>query len=529
MTVADPGTSSAAAQDSFSRHNPWLTAVVATLPTFMEVLNTSIANVTLPHMAGSLGAAVEDSTWVLTSYLVANAIIMPLSGWFASLMGRRNFYVACVIAFTVASVLCGLATSMPMLVFFRLLQGLGGGGLQPITQAILVDTFPVQKRAMGMAVYGMTVVVAPIIGPILGGWIAETYTWRWIFFLNLPIGLISAALAFRLIEDPPYLKRKDLSRLSVDYLSIGLLTVWLGGLQMALDLGERLDWLSSDVIFLLGVASCATGVLFLVRQWHAREPLVNLRLLRERNFALSTIVMALFGFILYSTTALLPLFMQTVLGYTSTTSGAALAPGGVAVMLLMPIVGMLGPRVDVRWVIAVGYLVIAWSLWLMAEFNLEVDFGTIITARSIQGVGLAFTFVPINALAYAYVAKEARNEASSILSLARNIGASIGIALATVLVTRSGEAHRTYLVSHLTPFDPAYRQALDGSIARGLSASGDPVMSSLAAQTGLSQLAGLQAHGLAYLDAFAVLSLGVLLMVPLVLLMRRPAQPAAMR
>jgi DHA2 family multidrug resistance protein len=511
----------AAHVEHYSKHNPWLTAVVATLPTFMEVLNTSIANVTLPHMAGTLSAGVEDATWVLTSYLVANAIVMPLSGWFSALMGRRNFYVACVIAFTLSSVLCGLATSLPMLVFFRLLQGLGGGGLQPITQAILVDTFPVEKRAMGMAVYGMTVVVAPIIGPILGGWVAEEYSWRWIFFINLPIGAISALLAWRLIEDPPYLKRHDTAKLQIDYISIGLLTVWLGGMQMALDLGERYDWFDSDAIYGLAIASIATGILFIARQWWGEHPLINLRLLRDRNFALSAGVMVLFGFMLYATTVVLPLFMQTVLGYTSTRSGAALAPGGLAIMALMPLVGAMGAKVDVRWVIAAGYVVIAWSLTVMAGFDLGVDFGSIAMARMYQGLGLAFTFVPINTLAYAFVAKEARNEASAILSLARNVGASVGIAIATASITRMTAAHRVALVAHATPYDPAYRQAVAGGVGRDLLAQGDPAGAALHTQAGLSQLIDVQARACAFIDEFWILGAGVLLMVPLVLLMKR--------
>ena len=503
--------------EHFSKVNPWLTAVVATLPTFMEVLNTSIANVTLPHMAGSLGAAIEDSTWVLTSYLVANAVVMPLSGWFSSLMGRRNFYVLCVAAFTISSVLCGFATSLPMLVFFRLLQGLGGGGLQPITQAILVDTFPPQRRAMGMAVYGMTVVVAPIIGPILGGWLAETYSWRWIFFINVPIGAISGFLAYTLIADPPYLPRRKFVGSEVDYISIGLLSVWLGGLQMSLDLGERYDWMSSDTIFMLAISSFAAGAIFLARQWWLPRPLINLRLLGERNFALSVAVMTLFGFMLYATTAVLPLFMQTVLGYTSVTSGAALAPGGLAILILMPLVGMIGPKHDVRLIIAAGFVITAISLWQMGGFTMDVDYRSIVASRALQGVGLAFTFVPINSLAYAFVNREQRNEASSILALGRNVGASVGIAVATTLVTRGAEAHRTYLVAHLTPYDPAYVHALGGAV-------GDPSPSLLAQ---LSAMVSLHARGLAFVEEFTLLGTGVLLMVPLVLLMRRPPVPVA--
>jgi DHA2 family multidrug resistance protein len=520
--VADaPPAAAPAHAESFSKFNPWLTAVVATLPTFMEVLNTSIANVTLPHISGSLSAAIPDSTWVLTSYLIANAIVMPLSGWLAALFGRRNFYVGCVIVFTLASVLCGIATSLPMLVVFRLIQGLGGGGLQPITQAILVDTFPPRQRAMGMAVYGMTVVVAPVVGPIVGGWVAEEYSWRWIFLLNVPIGAISAFLAAWIIADPPYLVRR--TSMAVDWTSIGLLSMWLGCLQMMLDLGERHDWFSSDLIFNLMLVSGVCGVAFLVRQWHHPEPVINLRLLLERNFLMSTIVMALFGFMLYATTVLLPLFMQELLGYTSSRSGMALAPGGLAIMVLMPVVGKISPLLDTRWMIAAGYAVIGVSLWMMGGFTLGVSFNDVAIARTVQGIGLAFTFVPINTLAYAYVARHHRNEASALLSLARNVGASIGISITTVLVSRGEQAHRALMIAHATVYDPAYRSALAAGTSAAYQHGGDPAAAVASATTSLSNLISLQSSCLSYLDQFALLAFGVLLMIPPVLAMRLPA------
>lgn len=519
-----PPPGGAHAVESYSKYNPWLTAVVATLPTFMEVLNTSIANVTLPHISGSLSAGIEDSTWVLTSYLVANAIIMPLSSWLAAVWGRKNFYVVCVIGFTFASVLCGIATSLPMLVGFRLLQGLAGGGLQPITQAILVDTFPARQRAMGMAVYGMTVVVAPVIGPILGGWIAENFSWRWIFLLNVPIGVISALLAAWIIHDPPYLHRK--TELHIDWTSIALLSVWLGGMQMVLDLGERYDWFASNLIFNLALISGVCGVTLLVRQWHHRDPVLNLRLLGDRNFGLSTVVMFLFGFMLYATTVLLPLFMQEVLGYTSSRSGMALAPGGLAILVLMPAVGQIGSRIDVRWMIGIGYAIIGYALWMMHGFTAGVSFAQLATARTIQGIGLALTFVPINTLAYAYVARHLRNDASAILSLSRNIGASIGIAVTTALLTRGTQVHRSYLIDHATVFDPAYRTLLQAGQGALVHAGVDPAAALTQAQGRISALVTLQAQVLSYLDQFGLLAFGILLMIPPVVLMRRPAPHA---
>jgi DHA2 family multidrug resistance protein len=523
MAEAAPA-SAAQAAESYSKYNPWLTAVVATLPTFMEVLNTSIANVTLPHISGSLSAGIEDSTWVLTSYLIANAIVMPMTGWLSAIIGRRNLYVLCVIGFTLASILCGLATSLPMLVFFRLLQGFAGGGLQPITQAILVDTFPVRQRAQGMAVYGMTVVVAPVVGPILGGWIAENYSWRWIFLLNVPIGAISGALAWWLIADPPYLKRQNLVR--VDWLSLALLSGWLGCMQMVFDLGQRYDWFASDAIFNMALVSAACGVTFLVRQWHHPQPIVNLRLLLERNFGLSTLIMALFGFMLYATTVVLPLFMQEVLDYTSSRSGMALAPGGLVIMVMMPLVGNVGQRLDVRWMIAAGFFVTGLSLWLMSGFTLDVTYGGIAYARAVQGFGLALTFVPINTLAYAFVDKRMRNEASALISLARNVGAGIGIAVSTTMIARATDAHRTYLVEHATPYSTAWTTALHQAAGASAAHSGDAVAGALAARIQLSHLVDLHASMLSYIDQFGFLALGVLLMIPPVLLMRRPQAPA---
>lgn len=507
--------------ESYAKSNIWLTAVVATLPTFMEVLNTSVANVTLPQISGSLSAGVEDATWVLTSYLIANAVAMPLSGWCGAVLGRRNFFVLCVIGFSLASLLCGMAPSLGWLVFFRVLQGLAGGGMQPITQAILVDTFPVQRRAMGMAVFGLTVVIAPIIGPVAGGWIAEDYSWRWIFLVNLPIGAVAAGLAWWLIADPPWLRRRGRAGLRIDHIGIGLLCLGLGCMQLFLDLGERSGWFAADRIFVLAVLAGLGLVLFVVWELRHPDPILNLRLLRERNFALACGIMLLFGLMLYSTTVVLPMFTQAVLGYTPMLSGEALAPGGIATMILMPVVGALAPRMDARWMVAGGFLVIALSLVLMGGFTSGVDYPHVALARALQGVGLAFTFVPINALAYAFVPKEVRSEASSILSLARNIGASIGIALSTAMVVSATAEHRSVLVGHLTPYDQPYVAAVAAATAQQAHATGDPVHAWLAAQAGIAGLAALQTQTLAFVDQFRWLGLGTLFMVPLVLLMRR--------
>ncbi|HEY2773923.1 MAG TPA: DHA2 family efflux MFS transporter permease subunit [Candidatus Binatia bacterium] len=512
-----------AAYHSYAPHNPWLIALVATLATFMEVLDTSIANVALPHIAGSLGAGVEDSTWILTSYLVSNAIVLPISGWMATLFGRRNFYLTCVAMFTASSCLCGMAPNLGMLVFFRLLQGLGGGGLQPSTQAILIDTFPIEQRGMGMAMYGMTVVAAPVIGPTLGGWITDNSSWRWIFFINVPVGILSMLLSSRFISDPPFLpRRRRGERGRIDWMGLGALSLAIGAGQMMLDIGERRDWLESGFIQALA-ATCVIGFVFTV-WWELRqkEPVVQLRLLKDRNFGFSVFIMLLFGFVLYGSTVLLPLFMQTLLGYTALLSGLAVSPGALVIMTLMPLVGWMISRFDPRWMICFGSVVISLSLQLMAGFNLDAGFWTITSARMVQGFGLAFLFVPVNTLAYAYVDPANRGAASSLISLARNIGASIGIALMSTLLTHQSQIHQNYLVANATPYNPAWNgwiQSMSGALGAQTS---DRVEAVLRAEAMAAQVVSAQARALAFVDLFRLLSIAFLMILPVVLLMRKP-------
>jgi DHA2 family multidrug resistance protein len=364
------------------RVNPWVIAVVVTMATFMEVLDTTIVNVSLPHIAGNLSAGVDESTWVLTSYLVSNAIVLPLSGWFSMLLGRKRFYITCVALFTLSSVLCGLASSLGMLVVFRVLQGLGGGGLQPTEQAILVDTFPPEKRGMSMAVYGVAVVAAPVIGPTMGGWITDNFSWRWIFFMNVPIGLLSMLLSSRLLSDPPHLAKRDRSvKLKIDYIGIILVSLGLGFLQVVLDKGQTEDWFGSNFIIIcstLAVAGLLAAVLWELRQ---KEPVVDLTLFKDRTFFVSTAIMFVLGFVLYGSSMLLPLFAQTLLGYTAMLSGMVLSPGGIVIMIMMPIVAMLLSRVQARFLIMTGLMIIgAATLW-MSHFTLGVDFRTLVWAR----------------------------------------------------------------------------------------------------------------------------------------------------
>src|SRR6267142_699825 len=350
--------------------NPWIIAMAVTLATFMEVLDTSIANVALPHIAGSLSAGTDESTWVLTSYLVSNAIVLPLSGWLSSIVGRKRFYMSCVALFTISSFLCGFAPNLPMLIVFRILQGAGGGGLQPSEQAILADTFPPAKRGMAFAVYGIAVVMAPAIGPTLGGWITDNYTWRWIFFVNIPVGILSLLLTSRLIQDPPEFKRRKLSETRIDYTGLGFVALGLGTLQVVLDKGQREDWFESNVIVPLTVVSAAALIFAVIWEWRHKDPIVELHLYKERTFATANFLMFMLGFALLGSTLLLPLFMQTLLGYTAEQAGKALSPGGFAILLMLPLVGFLLSRYDARWLMATGLTVLSLSLFHMTNFDL---------------------------------------------------------------------------------------------------------------------------------------------------------------
>jgi len=491
------------------------------LATFMEVLDTSVANVALPHIAGDLSASVDESTWVLTSYLVSNAIILPMGGWFSMLFGRKRFYMICVAVFTVSSFLCGLAPSLGMLVFFRVLQGIGGGALQPISQAILVETFPRERHGTAMAVYGMGVVLAPIVGPTLGGWITDNYSWRWIFFINIPVGLLALGLAAFLIFDPPYLVRKAFGKVKVDYWGLGLLATGLGALEVVLDEGQREDWFASHFIvtFAVVMVVCLVAVVF----WELRqkEPVIDFRILKDRNYMLATVSMLVLGFVLYGSTALLPLFLQTLLGYTAMLSGLVLSPGGLVVLLCMPLVGLLLRRYAARWLVIFGVVVSATGLYLMSRFNLEVDYQTALWARVIQSTGLAFLFVPISVVAFAYIPKERTNYATGLFNLARNVGGSSGIATVTTLLARRAQFHQQVLTAHLTPYDPVYQAALQraGMLLHAQGSSGPDAAMQAHGMIYGSMLR--QANMLAFADAFWVMAVLFVVIVPLMFLIRK--------
>ena len=507
--------------------NPWVIAVTVTLATFMEVLDTSIANVALPHIAGNLSAGQDESTWVLTSYLVSNAIVLPLSGWFSGLVGRKKFYMTCVAIFTASSFLCGLAPSLGVLVIFRILQGVGGGGLQPSEQAILNDTFPLEKRGMAFAVYGLAVVVAPTIGPWLGGWITDNFSWRWIFYINVPVGIISLLLTNFLVSDPPYMKKANVKAgFRIDYIGIGLISLGLGSMQIILDKGQREDWLSSNfirVFFVLMLTGLIAGILWELRE---KEPVVDLRMLKDRNFAISTVAMFFLGFVLYASTVLIPQLLQQLLGYTAQLAGMALSPGGAVIMCMMPVVGILVSKVDTRILITFGCIVSASALFVMAGWDLGLDYGHAVRARMLQSFGLAFLFIPINVAAFAYVPKEKTNMGTGIINLARNIGASVGIATVTTMLDRRAQFHQARLTEHANNFSAAYHNLLNGTQLKLIAAGSTAAHAGAQAQGMIYGTIQRQAVMLAFIDNFKMLGVVFFAVIPVLLLMRKPRAAA---
>ena len=501
--------------------NPWVIALTVTLATFMEVLDTSIANVSLPHIAGSLSAGQDESTWVLTSYLVSNAIILPLSGWLSSIMGRKNFYMSCVALFTVSSFLCGLAPNLATLIICRVLQGIGGGGLQPSEQAILADTFPPAKRGMAFAVYGMAVVTAPAIGPTLGGWITDNFTWRWIFFINIPVGILSILLTSRLVQDPPYFKRRKLKETHIDYIGLSFVALGLGALQIVLDKGQRDDWFESNFIVTLALIAAASLIFVVVWEWRHKDPIIDLHLFRDRTFGVSSLLMFMLGFALLGSTLLLPLFSQTLLGYTAAEAGLALMPGGFTIIILLPLVGFLLSRYTPRYLLLLGLIILAFSLFHMTGFDLDIDFRAVATARMIQAAGMAFLFVPINTAAYAFLPRDKNNAASGLMNLARNIGGSVGISVVTTMLDRRTQLHLNNLASNLSAGSLAMQNMLRGAAgalrAHGMDSAGATQRAYALVQGTVER----QATMLAYVDCFWFLGVAILSMIPVVFLIKK--------
>jgi DHA2 family multidrug resistance protein len=506
------------------RFNPWVVAMTVTLATFMEVLDTSIANVALPHIAGNLGATSDESTWVQTSYLVSNAIILPMSGWLSTRIGRKRFYMACVVLFTLSSMLCGLATTLPMLILFRVVQGLGGGGLGPSEQAILADTFTPAQRNMGFAIYGMAIVVAPAIGPTLGGWITDNYSWHWIFFINVPIGILSLFLTQRVVHDPPHVLEARKNRGErTDYFGITTIVLGVGLLQYVLDKGEQLEWLDSGIIRIAGAISVLSLVTMIWREWRHANPIIELRLLKNRNFASATISNFMLGMVLNGSTILIPQFLQLQLGYSAERAGWALSPAGLALAVLMPVAGILGSRFDPRKVIAVGFLLTSSSMFWMMRITPDVDFATVVWMRVFQVVGLPLIFIPISTLAYVGMRERDNNQVSGISNFVRNLGGAIGVSFLVSYLTRHRQISRVDLIAHLHHGNVFFDRYLSELRQSALFAGSDVASAGRHSLAQLQRIVDAQANVLAFISAFFLLGLVVALLVPLPFLMKRPS------
>jgi DHA2 family multidrug resistance protein len=522
------------------RINPWIVALTVTLATFMEVLDSSIANVALPHIAGGLGATQDEATWVLTAYLVANAVILPAGAYMTTFIGRKKFYMICVGLFGISSAMCGLAPTLPLLVFFRILQGIGGGGLAPSEQAILADTFEPAKRGQAFALYGLAVVCAPAIGPTLGGYITDNYDWRWIFFLNVPICLLSLFLTSRIVEDPPYVKKQveetQKGGLKLDFMGFGLLGLTFGSLEFILDKGQEDDWFGSKIITFF---VCAMVIAFVSMIWwelkqlrEGHRPIVNLTLFKRKVFAISFSLMFVLGFALYATTLLIPQLVQTLLGYTAELAGLVLSPAGLMMMCMMPVVGILSGKVDPRKLIAYGFVMLTLSLMWMANINLQMSYGQLVFMRIFQASGLAFLFIPINTIAYIGVKQSENNDVSGLTNLARNIGASCGTAFVSTMLIRRTAAHENSAIRNLVPGTPGFDRNVTN--LAGLYKSGNGVGptggayggASLGAihkaQAAIYQQMHSQAGMLAYVDIIRYLTIFCACMLPLLFFIPKP-------
>jgi DHA2 family multidrug resistance protein len=429
--------------------NPWLIAVAVMLPTFMEVLDTAISSVALPHIAGSLSASTDEATWVLTSYLVANAIVLPASGWFSLRFGRRNFLLFCIVVFTVSSFTCGAATSLGMILVSRAVQGAGGGALQPLSQAILMESFSPAKRGIAMALFGVGVVVAPVLGPTLGGWLTDQYSWRWAYYINVPVGVITVIMIYRFVKDPPYIQSAKPG--GIDSIGLGLLAVWVGALQIILDKGQEDDWFSATWVRWATAILIAGFIAFLVRELTARHPLVKLEIFKNRNFAFGCLLIGLFGAVIYGIVSILPLFYQNIMGYTASLAGITVSPRGLGAILAMPIVGALTGKVDNRWLIATGFTIFAIASFKMSGLTLQMSQWSLLWPIIWSGVAAGLVFVPLSAVAMGTLRNEQIGNATGLYNLLRNIGGSIGIAVVNTLVTRHWQVHRVDLARYLTP------------------------------------------------------------------------------
>jgi len=496
----------------------WIVALTVMLPTFIEIMDISVVNVSLPHIQGSLSVGLDEVTWVLTSYLISNAIIIPISGWLAGMFGRKRFLIFSLILFTASSVLCGSAFSLAILIVARILQGIGGGGLQPISQAILLESFPQEERGLAMAFFGMGVVLAPIMGPVVGGWITDAWSWRWVFYINLPAGLLAIALVSLFVHDPGYIRRRHLK---IDTWGLFLLAVGLGCLQVVLDKGQRDDWFSSNFILTFSLISGSALMLLVIRELRIPHPVVNLRIFRDRSFATGNLIMFAGFFCLFASIVLLPLYLQNLMGYNAFWAGLVLGPGGIAAFLIMPLAGMMmKKKVSPRLLLGIGLSISAYALWLMSGFDLQASFRSVVIPRLIQGFGLGLFFVPLSAATFTGIPNEETGNASGIFNLLRNLGGSFGVAFSTTILARRTQLHQTFLAENITPYNPSYQQYYD-KIQQLLQAHQQPVAGRSAILDEIYRQLMRQANMLAFNDTFWLLALATAVLVPLTIIFRQ--------
>jgi MFS transporter, DHA2 family, multidrug resistance protein len=487
---------------ALNKINPWLVASIVSVPTFMEVLDTTITNVSLTHIAGSLAASQEESTWVLTSYLVANGIILPLSGWLANALGRKRYFMLSILWFTLASLACGLATSLESLIFFRLLQGLAGGGLQPVQQSMVVDLFPPHKRGQAFAMSGIVLIAAPVIGPTLGGWITDSFDWRWIFLINVPVGLLALLLVHATVEDPPHAQKQGFGKL--DFIGLGLVVVGLGALQIMLDKAQNLDWFHSNVIITLACVSAVTLVAAIMRMVrHADAAIIDLTLLKLRSFSLSCVLIFVVGFVLYGSSMLVTLMVINNFGYNSTLAGLVMSPGALVIIFLMPVSGKLVTKIQPRYMITAGMVLSGMGMWTTSHVSPDTSYQTLVWMRCLQVVGLPFLFIPISTVAFSQIPKEKSGKASALFSMCRNLGGSFGIAIILAHYVSLTQIHQNFLASHMVEGSSAYMSAMM-QLELSLSSMGQAAHE--LAQSRIYQMMLAQASLLSYVDVFQILA-----------------------
>jgi MFS transporter, DHA2 family, multidrug resistance protein len=515
-------------QDTYMTHdshaaiphvNRWLVSISVVFATFMEVLDTTVVNVSLPHIGGTMSATVEEATWVLTSYLVANAIILPMTGWLARHFGRKRLLLFAIAGFTSASILCGLAPNLQSLIVFRIIQGLSGGTMQPLSQAIMLEAFPPEDRGKAMAFWGLCIVVAPIFGPVIGGWLTDSFSWRWVFYINIPVGVLSFVMARLFVYDPAYLRRESSH---IDYWGIGMLAIWMGSLQILLDKGEMEDWFSSNTMVMLAVVTAVGLVAFVTRELMAAQPVVNLRILGNRTFATGVFMISLLGFVLYGSLVLLPIMLQTLLGYPALDAGIAMAPRGIGSMIATPIIGALLGYIGARRALSFGAITTSITLFWLGSLNLNAGYWDVFWPQIIQGLALGCMFVPLTTIAMDPIPREQTGNATSVFNMMRNIGGSCGIAFSATLLARDRQIYTNLLVQHVNPYSIQSRIALNQLKSAAIAGGSDAVSASQRSYGMIIGIVQRQAAMMAFVDVFRIMAAIFLIILPFIWIAKQP-------